>query len=53
MAFREVSILEIREVLRLWLMGDGYRKIAHSSDLDRKTVRRTSPPFGSSTTPTT
>ena len=27
MAFREVRVFEIREVLRLWLRGDGLRSI--------------------------
>ena len=31
---------EIREVLRLWLRGDGQRTIARRSSVDRKTVRR-------------
>ena len=31
---------EIREVLRLWLRGDGQRSIARLAAVDRKTVRR-------------
>lgn len=31
---------EIREVLRLWLRGDGQRTIARRAAVDRKTVRR-------------
>ena len=31
---------EIREVLRLWLRGDGQRTVARLSTVDRKTVRR-------------
>lgn len=40
MAFREVSVTEIREVLRLWLRGEGLRGIAALVAPDRKTVRR-------------
>jgi transposase len=40
MAFREVRVFEVREVLRLWLAGEGYRSIERLSQLDRKTVRR-------------
>jgi transposase len=40
MAFREVSVTVIREVLRLWLRGEGLRSIERLVLLDRKTVRR-------------
>lgn len=40
MAFREVSMTEIREVLRLWLRGVGLRSIAQLVTPDRKTIRR-------------
>ena len=40
MAFREVRVVEVREVLRLWLAGHGLRPISELSGLDRKTVRR-------------
>lgn len=40
MAYREVSVVEIREVLRLWLRGEGFRSIDRLSRVDRKTVRR-------------
>jgi hypothetical protein len=40
MAFREVPMVEIREVLRLWLAGEGLRAIARLVRVDRKTVRR-------------
>ena len=40
MAFREVSVYEIREVLRLWLTGRGFRAIAKVGPVDRKAVRR-------------
>lgn len=40
MAFREVRVFEIREVLRLWAGGQGVRAIERLVGLDRKTVRR-------------
>ena len=40
MAYREVSVFEIRDVLRLWLQGKGLRTIARLVSWDRKTVRR-------------
>jgi transposase len=40
MAFREVRVFEVREVLRLWLAGEGFRSIERLSAVDRKTVRR-------------
>jgi transposase len=40
MAFREVSVVSIKEVLRLWLTGHGVREIARLGQVDRKTVRR-------------
>ena len=40
MGFREVSVVEVREVLRGWLEGAGLRKIAERSGVDRKTARR-------------
>ena len=40
MAFREVGVHEIKEVLRLWLRGEGLRSIARLARVDRKTVRR-------------
>ncbi len=40
MAFREVPVYEIREVLRLRLGGEGYRSVARLTGVDRKTVRR-------------
>jgi hypothetical protein len=39
-AFREVPVYEIKEVLRLWLGGEGLRSIARLAQVDRKTVRR-------------
>ena len=41
MAFREVSVVQIREVLRRWLRKDvGLRPIADGAGVDRKTARR-------------
>lgn len=37
MAFREVDVVEIREVLRGWLDGGGLRTIAERAGVDRKT----------------
>lgn len=38
--FREVAVFEVREVLRLWLAGQGLRAIERLCRVDRKTVRR-------------
>ena len=40
MAFREVRVNEIQEVLRCWLAGDGLRTVAERAGVDRKTARR-------------
>ncbi len=40
MSFREVRVFEIREVLRLWLRGEGVRATERLAGVDRKTVRR-------------
>jgi transposase len=40
MAFREVAVVEVREVLRVWLSGAGLRKVAERAGVDRKTARR-------------
>ncbi|MGH2836712.1 MAG: hypothetical protein ACRDJY_00005, partial [Thermoleophilaceae bacterium] len=40
MAFREVSVVQVREALRRWLHGDGERPIARAAGIDRKTARR-------------
>ncbi len=40
MGFREVSVVGVREILRLWLMGHGLRAVARLAQTDRKTVRR-------------
>jgi hypothetical protein len=38
--FREVAVIEIREVLRCWLGGVGLRTAAERAGVDRKTARR-------------
>jgi transposase len=40
MAFREVRVFEVREVLRLWIRGEGFRGVERLAGVDRKTVRR-------------
>ncbi|ADU47390.1 Integrase catalytic region [Intrasporangium calvum DSM 43043] len=40
MGFREVSVSEVREVLRGWLDGAGLRTVAERAGVDRKTARR-------------
>jgi len=38
MAYRELGMVEVREVLRRWMAGEGLRAIARSTGVDRKTV---------------
>ena len=40
MAYREVAMLEVKEVVRLWLRGVPKKRIALERGLDPKTVRR-------------
>jgi len=40
MAYREVTMLEVKEVLRLWLEGVPKKRIAARLGLNVKTVRR-------------
>jgi len=40
MAFREVTVTEVREVLRAWLAGNGLRRVAEQAGVDRRTARR-------------
>jgi transposase len=40
MAYREVTMLEVKEVLRLWLRGNGHKRIVARLGTDVKTVRR-------------
>ena len=36
MVFREVSVIEVREVLRAWLAGKSERTVAAQAGVDRK-----------------
>jgi len=39
--FKEVSVVQVKEVLRRWLRGtEGLRRVANAAGVDRKTVRR-------------
>ncbi len=40
MAYREVGMIEVREVLRQWLEGGGKKTVARRVGLDAKTARR-------------
>jgi hypothetical protein len=40
MAYREVRMMDIDQVMRRWLVGEGIRAIGRSTGLDRNTVRR-------------
>ena len=40
MAFREVTVVQVKEALRRWLRGEGERTIARGVGVDRKTARR-------------
>ncbi len=40
MGFREVSVVEVHEVLRGWIEGHGLRVVAQRAGVDRKTARR-------------
>ena len=40
MAYREVTMFEIKEVLRLWLAGSAKKKISRQLRMDVKSVRR-------------
>jgi hypothetical protein len=40
MAYRELFVVEIKEMLRLWVCGHGYRAVARMAGVDRKTARR-------------
>jgi transposase len=39
-SYREVHMVEVREVVRLWSQGESLRSISRLTGLDRKTVRR-------------
>jgi hypothetical protein len=40
MAYREMRMVDIDQVIRRWLAGEGIRSIGRSTGLDRNTVRR-------------
>jgi len=40
MAYRELVVVEVAEIIRRWRLGLGIRTIAEVVDVDRKTVRR-------------
>lgn len=40
MAYREVRMMDIDQVMRRWMAGEGIRAIGRSTGLDRNTVRR-------------
>jgi transposase len=40
LSYREVHVVEIKEVVRLWSRGESLRSISRLTGLDRKTVRR-------------
>ncbi len=40
MAYREVRLIDVTEVIRRWLSGESIRAIARATGLDRKTIRR-------------
>src|SRR5688572_10407297 len=40
MAYREVRMIDIEQVMRRWLAGERIRAVARSTGLDRNTVRR-------------
>jgi response regulator of citrate/malate metabolism len=40
MAYRELTMIDIREVLRRWTAGQSNRQIARDTGTDRGTVRR-------------
>jgi transposase len=40
LSYREVHVVEVKEVVRLWSQGESLRSISRLTGLDRKTVRR-------------
>lgn len=40
MSYREVHVIEVKEVIRLWCRGESLRAISRGTGLDRKTVSR-------------
>src|SRR3989442_14767738 len=40
MAYGEVRLIDVTEVIRRWLVGESIRAIARATGLDRKAIRR-------------
>ncbi len=40
MTYRELTMIDVREVLRRWAAGQSQRQIARETGIDRKTVAR-------------
>src|SRR5947209_18528000 len=40
LVFREVDVVEVKEMLRLWVRGHGFKSMARLTQIDRKTLRR-------------
>ena len=40
MAYREVTRVDVQEIIRRWQAGEGYRRIASGTGLSRNTVRK-------------
>ena len=40
MAYRELAVIDVRDVLRRFCLGDGLRPIARGTGSDRKTVAK-------------
>ena len=40
MAYREVTRVDIQEIIRHWQAGEGYRRIASGTGLSRNTARK-------------
>ena len=40
MAYRELGVIEIREILRRYCLGEGLRAIARGTGSDRKTIAK-------------
>jgi hypothetical protein len=39
MSYRELSMVEVKEILRLWLQSRSLREVTRLAGVDRKTVR--------------
>lgn len=40
MGYPEVKMTQVREALRLWVMGKGWRAVSRLAQVDRKSARR-------------